>query len=196
MSREIIDITFNGDGYSLLVKNEFGFENTHFFKCEYEHNAKDSTAVFCLLSWIVDNEYSFTMNTKSNRYTVAMSSIFAQYKASVIRERPDTGFFYMLFIDELESLTKFTDSYFENTYFVRIGGREFAAEYLREYIDWQTVDFVRGCGCKRCLCEDARDLVKTGQLNGTKLHKYNQLQINVMKIDNNIFRDSVTLIKI
>ena len=188
MSREIIDITFNGDGYSLLVKNEFGFENTHFFKCEYEHNAKDSAAVFRLLSWIVDNEYSFTMNTKSNRYTVAMSSVFAQYKASVIRERPDTGFFCMLFIDELGSPTKFTDSYFE--------GKGFAAEYLREYIDWQTVDFIKCCGCKRCLCEDARDLVKTGKLNGTKLHKYNQLQINVMKIDNNIFRDSTTLIKI
>lgn len=196
MSREIIDITFNGDGYSLLVKNEFGFENAHFFKCEYEHYAKDSVAIFRLLSWIVDNEYSFTMNTKSNRYTVAMSSVFAQYKASIIRERPDIMFFCMLFIDELGSPTKFTDSYFENTYFVRMGGKGFSAEYLREYIDWRTFDFVRSCGCKRCLCEDTRDLVKTGELNGIKLHKYNQLQINVMKIDSNVFRDATTLIQI
>lgn len=193
MSRDIIDITFKGDGYSLLVKDEYGFENTHFFKCEYEHLAIDSTAAFLLISWIIDNKYSFTMNTKSNPFTVALSSVFAQYEASVISVRPDTMFFVNLFIDELEKGKMFLNEYFEKTYFVRIGGKGFAAEYLREYIDWQKVDFIKCCGCKRCVCEDAKDLIKTGELNGTKLHKYNQLQINVMKIDNNIFRNATVI---
>lgn len=195
MSREIIDIIFMGNGYSLLVKNELGFEDTHFFECEYENIDTDSTAVYRLFSWIIDNKYSFTMDTKSNRYTVAISNVFTQYKPCIIRERPDTAFFCGLIINQLERSVKFNDDYFNNTYFIRIGNKGFDTEYLREYISWQRADFVHSCNCKRCVCEDARDLVTTGKLNDTKLCKYNQLQINVMKIDNNIFRN-VTLIKI